>query len=179
MLYLLTPAMYPRFLITLDERLENYPVTVRVGQVSFFPLVHFIYFRGVDTLSFNRPLTLLVRLGSQERYLGSRRINHRCDLGRPSEQNWRPRSTFHLAIYWKGLLYCIRTRVGRRRIRWSCNTRPTSSPSHLTNNTNDFNLLSLLGSVSNINNACSELATFLVSQAVRFDHLSVWAFLIT
>ncbi|KAF8801079.1 26S proteasome regulatory complex, non-ATPase subcomplex, Rpn1 subunit [Phlegmacium glaucopus] len=32
MLYLLTPAMYPRFLITLDEKLENYPVTVRVGQ---------------------------------------------------------------------------------------------------------------------------------------------------
>jgi 26S proteasome regulatory subunit N1 len=34
MLYLLTPAMYPRFLITLDEKLENYPVTVLVGQVS-------------------------------------------------------------------------------------------------------------------------------------------------
>jgi len=32
MLYLLTPAMYPRFLITLDENLENKPVTVRVGQ---------------------------------------------------------------------------------------------------------------------------------------------------
>jgi len=36
MLYLLTPAMYPRFLITLDENLENKPVTVRVGQVSYF-----------------------------------------------------------------------------------------------------------------------------------------------
>ncbi|PPQ66966.1 hypothetical protein CVT26_009997 [Gymnopilus dilepis] len=32
MLYLLTPAMYPRFLITLDENLEPKPVTVRVGQ---------------------------------------------------------------------------------------------------------------------------------------------------
>ncbi|KAF9525747.1 armadillo-type protein [Crepidotus variabilis] len=32
MLYFLTPAMYPRFLITLDEKLENKPVTVRVGQ---------------------------------------------------------------------------------------------------------------------------------------------------
>ncbi|KDR72525.1 hypothetical protein GALMADRAFT_252654 [Galerina marginata CBS 339.88] len=32
MLYLLTPAMYPRFLITLSENLENKPVTVRVGQ---------------------------------------------------------------------------------------------------------------------------------------------------
>jgi hypothetical protein len=41
MLYLLTPAMYPRFLITLDEKLENYPVTVRVGQVSFFCSLYF------------------------------------------------------------------------------------------------------------------------------------------
>lgn len=32
MLYFLTPAMYPRFLITLDEDLETKPVTVRVGQ---------------------------------------------------------------------------------------------------------------------------------------------------
>ncbi len=31
MLYLLTPAMYPRFLITLDENLENKSITVRVG----------------------------------------------------------------------------------------------------------------------------------------------------
>jgi hypothetical protein len=31
MLYLLTPAMYPRFLITLNETLENYPVTVLAG----------------------------------------------------------------------------------------------------------------------------------------------------
>ena len=44
MLYLLTPAMYPRFLITLNEKLENYPVTVRVGQVSFFFL--FALFQG-------------------------------------------------------------------------------------------------------------------------------------
>lgn len=33
MLYFLAPAMYPRFLITLDESLQNKPVTVRVGQV--------------------------------------------------------------------------------------------------------------------------------------------------
>ncbi|KAF5336461.1 hypothetical protein D9611_006460 [Ephemerocybe angulata] len=32
MLYFLTPAMYPRFLITLNEDLNNVPVTVRVGQ---------------------------------------------------------------------------------------------------------------------------------------------------
>lgn len=34
MLYFLVTAMYPRFLITLDEELNNVPVTVRVGQVS-------------------------------------------------------------------------------------------------------------------------------------------------
>jgi hypothetical protein len=34
MLYFLTLAMYPRFLITLDEELNPSPVTVRVGQVS-------------------------------------------------------------------------------------------------------------------------------------------------
>lgn len=33
MLYFLVTAMYPRFLITLDEELNNFPVTVRVGQV--------------------------------------------------------------------------------------------------------------------------------------------------
>lgn len=37
MLFLLTPAMYPRFLITVDEKLESIPVTVRVGQVSLSP----------------------------------------------------------------------------------------------------------------------------------------------
>jgi 26S proteasome regulatory subunit N1 len=34
MLYFLVTAMYPRFLITLDEKLNPIPVTVRVGQVS-------------------------------------------------------------------------------------------------------------------------------------------------
>ncbi len=33
MLYFLVTAMYPRFLITLDENLNSMPVTVRVGQV--------------------------------------------------------------------------------------------------------------------------------------------------
>jgi 26S proteasome regulatory subunit N1 len=33
MLYFLVTAMYPRFLITLDEELNSFPVTVRVGQV--------------------------------------------------------------------------------------------------------------------------------------------------
>lgn len=33
MIYFLVPAMYPRFLITLDDDLEPKPVTVRVGTV--------------------------------------------------------------------------------------------------------------------------------------------------
>ena len=32
MLYYLVSAMYPRFLITLDDKLESKPITVRVGQ---------------------------------------------------------------------------------------------------------------------------------------------------
>ena len=35
MLYYLVPAIYPRFMITLDEDLKNLPVTVRVGQVDY------------------------------------------------------------------------------------------------------------------------------------------------
>jgi 26S proteasome regulatory subunit N1 len=80
MLYLLTPAMYPRFLITLDEKLENYPVTVRVGQVSFF-LVDFVSgvltrFQAIDVVGqAGKPRTISgfqthqspVRLGTTER----------------------------------------------------------------------------------------------------------------
>lgn len=36
MLYFLVTAMYPRFLITLDEELNAKPISVRVGQVSHF-----------------------------------------------------------------------------------------------------------------------------------------------
>jgi len=36
LLYTLVVAMYPRWLVTLDEDLEPLPVSVRVGQVSFF-----------------------------------------------------------------------------------------------------------------------------------------------
>ena len=34
MLYFLATAMYPRLLMTLNEELESFPVTVRVGQVK-------------------------------------------------------------------------------------------------------------------------------------------------
>lgn len=33
LLYTLATAMYPRWLVTLDEQLEPLPVSVRVGQV--------------------------------------------------------------------------------------------------------------------------------------------------
>lgn len=36
LLYTLVVAMYPRWLVTLDEDLEPLPVSVRVGQVSLF-----------------------------------------------------------------------------------------------------------------------------------------------
>jgi len=47
MLYFLVTAMYPRFFITVDEELNNIPVTVRVGQVH--PLEWISY-----TLSYSR-----------------------------------------------------------------------------------------------------------------------------
>ena len=54
MLYFLVPAMYPRFLITLDEELEPKPVTVRVGTVSpHTPKRHLVYsdpFQAVDVV---------------------------------------------------------------------------------------------------------------------------------
>jgi hypothetical protein len=43
MLYFLVPAMYPRFLITLDEELEPKPVTVRVGTVRSRGPVSFLH----------------------------------------------------------------------------------------------------------------------------------------
>lgn len=38
-LYFLVTAMYPRFLITLNEELKSFPVTVRVGQVCSVPFL--------------------------------------------------------------------------------------------------------------------------------------------
>ena len=50
MLYYLVPAMYPRFMITLDEDLKNLPVTVRVGQVRqvFDFLRLFVSLTGIE-----------------------------------------------------------------------------------------------------------------------------------
>lgn len=40
LLYTLATAMYPRWLVTLDEDLEPLPVTVRVGQVCMMVLFY-------------------------------------------------------------------------------------------------------------------------------------------
>lgn len=81
MLYFLVTAMYPRFLITLDEELNNLPVTVRVGQVRalsylvFFPLLIKLM-QAVDVVGqAGKPRTISgfqthqtpVRLGTTER----------------------------------------------------------------------------------------------------------------
>lgn len=69
MLYFLTPAMYPRFLITLDDKLQNKAVTVRVGQVGISCCL-----MG-QTLIIFRLLMLLVRQESLGQFPASRRIN--------------------------------------------------------------------------------------------------------
>jgi len=63
MLYYLVPAMYPRFMITLDEELKNLPVTVRVGQA-----VEVVGQAGKPrTISGFQTHTSPVRLGTTER----------------------------------------------------------------------------------------------------------------
>jgi 26S proteasome regulatory subunit N1 len=63
MLYYLVPAMYPRFMITLDEDLKSLPVTVRVGQA-----VEVVGQAGKPrTISGFQTHTSPVRLGTTER----------------------------------------------------------------------------------------------------------------
>lgn len=63
MLYFLVPSMSPRFLITLDEELNNLPVSVRVGQA-----VDVVGQAGKPrTISGFQTHTTPVRLGTTER----------------------------------------------------------------------------------------------------------------
>ncbi len=63
MLYFLVPSMAPRFLITLDEELNNLPVSVRVGQA-----VDVVGQAGKPrTISGFQTHTTPVRLGTTER----------------------------------------------------------------------------------------------------------------
>jgi hypothetical protein len=73
MLFFLAPAMYPWFLITLNNELNPIPVTVRDSQVSYCCLARTL--SPVSDLVYLRLSMLLVKLVSQERYLGSRHLS--------------------------------------------------------------------------------------------------------
>jgi len=92
MLFLLTPAMYPRFLITLDEKLEAKPVTVRVGQVSRRICL------STRTNCISRLSTLLGRPESHGQYPASKPISLLFGLGQLNEQNWQQKNSFLSAM---------------------------------------------------------------------------------
>lgn len=116
MLYYLVSAMYPRFLITLNEDLENLPVTVRVGQVSRL-LSHRV---GVRLMLDTRPSTWLDKLANLARSLASRRTRRRCAWARRRERSWRRRSISHMHTSSKDSSSCKRTLGTRRRMQCNC-----------------------------------------------------------
>lgn len=117
MLFYLAPAMYPRFLIALDENLEPLPVTVRVGQVNNIPNLARLY----PLTPFPRPWMLLDKQANRGQYPVSKPTKHLCGLVQRREPNLRQRSTTHSRTTWKGLSFYRRTQVGKQRRRWSCN----------------------------------------------------------
>jgi len=78
MLYYLVPAMYPRFMITLDEDLKNLPVTVRVGQVWLQSLVSF----AVPKIELHRLSRLSVKQENHGRSQDSKLTRHLCGWAR-------------------------------------------------------------------------------------------------
>src|ERR1700761_1839896 len=116
MLYFLVTAMYPRFVITLNEELEAQAVTVRVGQVCI-PVIHYQLLTD-DPLQF-RPRTWLAKLASRAPSPASRHTKRQCGWGLPTEQNWPRKSLYLSPVYSKDSLSFRRTRGGRRKIRWS------------------------------------------------------------
>jgi len=66
--------MYPRFLITVDEKLESMPVTVRVGQASLCLLFYFL------AISYN------LSIGARRRRPSGQAAH---DLGLPDAPNTR------------------------------------------------------------------------------------------
>lgn len=115
MLYFLTPAMYPRLLMTLNEDLESVPVTVRVGQVRF--TVSLAVFCSLC----HRPSTSSVKPASHEQSRASRRIQRLFGLGRRSVQNSRPRSSSHIRTCWRTSSSSRRTQATRRKTKWTYN----------------------------------------------------------
>lgn len=118
-MYFLVTAMYPRFLITVDEELKNIPVTVRVGQVR--GVVITVMTRGTH-LDSCRPSMLLDKQGNLARYLASRPIKLPCELRRLNEPSWGQKNIFPMQVYWKGSSSYKRIRGTRRWNYRECNT---------------------------------------------------------
>ena len=121
MLYYLVTAMYPRFLITLNEDLENLPVTVRVGQVS---RILFSNHFGMVLMGSTRPLTWLDKLESLARSPVSRRTKRRCAWVRQREQSWRRKSISHMHMFWRDSSSCERILGTKRKMQCNCNFGP-------------------------------------------------------
>jgi hypothetical protein len=113
MLYFLVPAMYPRFLITLDEDLEPKPVTVRVGTVSSTYEGVILYFDPVFRLSMSWD-----KRASHAQSLVSKPIRHPYDWQPRNVRSSQRKNTSHLRACWKGSSCYRRTLAGRRK--WSC-----------------------------------------------------------
>jgi len=75
MLFWLVMAMQPRFMMTLDEKLEMLPVTVRVGQVGHLTMRN----RSSILTQIHRLLMSWDRLESHEQSLVSKHISHQSD----------------------------------------------------------------------------------------------------
>lgn len=113
MLYFLVPAMYPRFLITLDEDLEPKPVTVRVGTVSSTYEGGIMYFDPVFRLSMSWD-----KRASRAQSLASKPIRRQYDWQPRNVRSSQRKNTYHSRACWRGSSCCRKTLAGRRR--WSC-----------------------------------------------------------
>lgn len=84
LLFMLVPAMYPRFLITFDEDGERLPVSVRVGQAVD------VVGQGASRVGRSE---LTMQPASRGRSPASRRIRRPCASAGPSVRSWARRST--------------------------------------------------------------------------------------
>lgn len=120
MLYWLVTAMYPQFLITLDEEMEEKAVTVRVGQavntVGLAGTRHGISGVSITLLARSSPkpsvqMTLFWIEGIHVWPLfaadscSSKRTKHPSGSVQGSVPSWAPTSTSHTRPFWRTLLY--------------------------------------------------------------------------
>jgi hypothetical protein len=91
MLYFLVTAMYPCFLITLNDELLSVPVTVRVGQVSIIriKITDYLYFIGRRCCWPSRQTTYYLWVPNTS---NARTARH----NRTGRSGRRPRSTWRL-----------------------------------------------------------------------------------